>query len=198
MSIVPSIPELERRMRPGAYSEKGFLGQTESLETVVAQDSQTLKTLGISHEQIADALENVLQCVEDQRDKLLTGNYPEYRKREGESPVPNLYHSESIPRFTVDNLPNTDVGYLVGSKLQVFIVQYRGLQECPWGCEYERWSSFDFLILNRQSGKYVTSPGLIVHLIRKHHIFEGLESPYRVDPTEVVQVLELVSKAGIG
>jgi hypothetical protein len=185
-------------MRPGAYSKKGFLGQIESLETVVVQDNQTLKTLGIPHEQIADALDNVLQCVEDQRDKLLKGNYQEYRKREGESRIPNLYHPESIPRFTVGNLPNTDVGYLVGNKLQVFIVQYRGLQVCPWRCESEHWSSLDFLILNRQSGKCVTGPGLIVHLIRKHHFFEGLESPYRVDPAEVVQVLELVAKAGIG
>ena len=196
MSNVPSIPELERRMRPGAYSVMGFLGQTESLETVVAEDSKTLKTLGISHEQLADALEHVLRCVADQRDKLLEGDLPEYRKREGESLVPDLCHAESIPRFTVDNLPNTDVAYIVGSQLQVFIAQYRGLQECPWGCEYEHWSSFDFLILNRQSCTCVTGPGLIVHLIREHHFFEGLESPYRVDPAEVVQVLELVAKGG--
>jgi hypothetical protein len=183
-------------MRPGASSEKGFLGQTESLETVVAQDSQTLGTLGISHDQISDALEHVLQCVQDQRHRLLSGNFPEYRKSKAD--IPDLYHPESIPRFTVDNLPNTDVGYLVGSKLQVFIRQYRGFQECPWGCENEpSWSSFDFLILNRQSGKCVTGPGLIVHLIRKHHFFEGLETPFRVDPAKVVEVLVLVSKPGI-
>jgi hypothetical protein len=193
-----SINELEERMRPAAYSSQGFLGQTESLENVVAQDSQTLKTLGISHEQIAIALENVMQCVKDQSYKLSEDNYPEFVEREGEGYIPDLYHPESIPRFSLDNLPNTDVGYLVGNKLQVFNVQYRGMQECPWGCEYEEWGSFEFLILNRQSGKFVTFPGLIVHLIRKHHFFEGLESPYRVDPAEVVQVLELVSKAGIG
>lgn len=198
MAKVSSIPELESRMRPGAYSRQGFLGRTELFETVVAQDSQTLRILGISHEQIADAIENVLQHVADQRDKLLEDNYPEYRKRESESRIANLYHAKSNLRFTLNNLPSTDVGYLVGSKLQVFIEQYRGLQECPWGCEYEHWGSFDFLILNRQSGRCVTGPGLIVHLVRKHHFFEGLESPYRIDPAEVVEVLELVSQAGIG
>ena len=62
ISTVPSIPELESRMRPGAYSQGGFLGSTESLEVVIAQDDQALRTLGVSHEQIADVLEQVLQC----------------------------------------------------------------------------------------------------------------------------------------
>lgn len=193
-SSVPelSISELEKRMRPGAYSKGGFLGQTESLEAVIAKDTQTLRMLGVSRGQIADRLENILQCVLDQRDDLLQSDYSEYRQREAESRIPDLYHPQSVPHFTADNLPSTDVGYLVGDKLQVFIAQYRGLQECPWGCDSVRWSSFDFLILDRKSGRYVTGPGLIVHLIRKHHFFEGLESPYRVDPTEVVHVLELV------
>ena len=194
MNNTISIPELEKRMHPGAFSRQGFLGSTESLETVIAQDNQTLKAIGISHEQIATAIANVLQRVQDQRHELLMGNYPEYDKREGESRIPNLYNSESVPHFTMDSLPDTDVGYLVGSRFQVFIAQYRGLQECPWGCGYDSWASFDFLILNRPSGMYVTGPGLIVHLIRDHHFFEGFESPYRVDPAKVVQVLEISSK----
>jgi hypothetical protein len=28
-------------------------------------------------------------------------------------------------------------------------------------------------------------PGLIIHLIREHGFFEGLNSPYRVDPIDV-------------
>ncbi len=198
MSSVPlSIPELsfselERRMRPGAYSEGGFLGQRESLEAVLAQDNQTLRKFGVSRGQIADGLEKVLQCVLDQRHGLRKSNSSEYWQREGGGRIPDLRHPQPAVRYTADNLPSTDVGYLVEDKLQVFITQYRGLQECPWGCDHEPWSSFDFLVLNRESGRYVTGPGLILHLIRKHHFFEGLESPYRVDPAKVVQVLELV------
>jgi hypothetical protein len=80
---------------------------------------------------------------------------------------------------------------LVDGEFQVFIQQYKGLQECPWGCEYDLRSSFEFVILNRQSGEYITAPGLIVHLIHAHQFFEGLESPYRVDPAKVVHVLGL-------
>lgn len=66
-----SIAELEKRMRPGAWSEGGFLGPTESLEAIVAQDDQTLRELGITYEGIADALEKVLQSALVQRERLL-------------------------------------------------------------------------------------------------------------------------------
>lgn len=190
-----SMLELEKRMRPGAWSNLGFLGQSESLEAVIAQDSQTLKELGVSYEQIATALENVLQSMMNQRDRLLKSrNYAEYNKRESYA---RKADPSSTPRFTSGDLPGTDIGYLVDNKFQIFIAQWRGLQECPWECEYENWSSFDFLILNRQSGKYMTGPGLIVHLIRVHHFFEGFESPYRVDPARVVEVLDIVPGASV-
>jgi hypothetical protein len=105
--------------------------------------------------------------------------------------IPDLYHPESIPSFSLDHLPDVDTGYLVDDRLQVFFAQYRGLQDCPWNCDYDHWAYFDFLILNRRSGEFVTGPGLIVHLIREHHFFEGLASPYRVEPASVIHVLEL-------
>jgi len=183
MSDVPSLSELERRMRPGAYSQKGFLGRTESLEAVIAQDAQTLKTLGVSHEQIAAALELVLQSVDDQRDQLHSeGKHHAVLKRE----------EGLFPRIRAGRLPSTEVGYLVGSNLQVFIERWRGFQVCPWQCAGQVcWANLDFLLLNRDSGKYLTGPGLIVHLIREHHFFEGRKSPYRVAPEQAIQVLEL-------
>jgi len=190
----PSIGELEERMRPGALSGQGFLGPNESLEAVVIGDSQTLDQLGLSHEDIARALADVLQKAVDQRKKLLHSDHTQYRRREIH--IPNLYKPESVPHFSLNNLPSTDVGYWVDNKYQVFIAQYRGLQQYPWGCEYDRWSSFDFLVLNRESGEYVTGPGLIVHLIREHQFFEGKESSYRTDPIQLARVLEL--KSGLG
>jgi hypothetical protein len=190
MSEAPSISELERRMRPGAYSQKGFLGRTESLEAVVAQDEQTLHVLGVSHEQIAAALERVLQSVDDQSDQLYSeGKHDEVFKRE-EGPFPHI---------RAGHLPNPDVGYLVGGNLQVFVERWRGFQNCPWQCaEPIRWAYLDFLLLNRESGKCLTGPGMIVHLIRAHHFFEGRKSPYRVDPEEAIQVLELAPEADRG
>ncbi len=104
MSRIPfSIPELEKRMRPGAYSGGGFLGPTESLEAVLIRDRQTLEEAQVT------------------------------------------------------------------------------------------WAYFDFLILNRRLGESVTGPGLIVHLIREHQFFEGSESPYRLEPSKAIRVLDLAS-----
>lgn len=48
------------------------------------------------------------------------------------------------------------------------------------------------MILNRKTGESFTAPALIVHLIRAHHFFEGVESPYRVDPEKVIRTLEIL------
>lgn len=75
---------------------------------------------------------------------------------------------------------------------QVTWEQYRGFQECPWGCAHEpQWASIDFVLENRRTGKRLSGPGLIAHLIAEHNFFEGHESPYRVDPREVIEVLEV-------
>jgi hypothetical protein len=172
---------LEKRMRPGAWSRGGFLGPNESLKQVISQDARTLARLGVSRKRIAKLLERLLnsarKCTKDM------------------SPYPNLYEPETIPHFTLDNLPQTSSGYLDGD-FQVFTRGYCGFQTCPWECEgpSPQWSSFDFLILNRQTGEYVTGPGLAVHLIRCHRFFEGPESPYRTDPKKLIDVLKLVSR----
>ena len=59
MSENLTIAQVEKRMRPGQYSRGGFLGWSESLETILIQDEQTLDNLGITHEQIADTLEKI-------------------------------------------------------------------------------------------------------------------------------------------
>ena len=50
MALSADIPieELERRMRPGAWSHEGFLGEAERLEEVLQEDRETLKELGLT------------------------------------------------------------------------------------------------------------------------------------------------------
>lgn len=55
-----------------------------------------------------------------------------------------------------------------------------------------RWSDMDFLLLNRTTGEFITCPGLIVHLVREHHFFEGSKSPYRVDPIRLAAIISLL------
>ena len=148
---------LEERLRPRAWSEGGFLGSTESLSAVIKQDKQTLIRLGISYEEIADALEKVLLIALDQ-----------YWKDQKESIVGHL---------------------------QVTLKVYRGFQRCPWNCSREGTKQFDFvdfLLYNLRTKESVEGPGLIIHLIREHKFFEGIESPYRVDPERLSRMLEII------
>lgn len=172
-------------MRPGQSSQGGFLGLTESLEIVITQDEQTLEKFGISHEQIAGALERVIAAVHELKTAL-----PYDKLLEKETDFPDLYHPEKNPLFSKNNLPDLNLGYLV-DYFQVFILQYRGFQVCPWD-DCGEVGGFDFTILNRNTGESFTAPALIVHLIRAHHFFEGVESPYRVDPEKVIRTLEIL------
>lgn len=190
MEQEPSLNELEKRMRPGGCSTKGFLGPTESLEAVLSRDEQTLQRLNLTFDQLADGLAFILRDIDGQIKTLVETNRDEYFRREE---LTAWNGTMPILENRVESLPGPEIGYLVGDHYQVFRHQFRGLQECPWGCEYDKWASFDFLLLNLKTGKLITAPGLIVHLIREHHFFEGLESPYRVDPLRLARVLELAA-----
>jgi hypothetical protein len=181
---------LEDKMRPGAYSAVGFLGITESLEKVLKQDEQTLKELGITFEKLAFELEKIVgEAWEIERKcnksrELAISSFEWVQKARLQLFPPILL----VP----DNLPDRDIGNIY-NEYQVFFTAFRGIQECPWDCQLENtWSSFDFLLINRKSGEYLFAPGLIIHLIREHHFFEGKESPYRVEPFRLARVLGLV------
>ena len=85
--------------------------------------------------------------------------------------------------------------YLV--KLKVFT----GFQICPWTKDIHhsqcqegggvKYASIDWWIRNNITGQELSGSGLIVHLIRAHRFFEGIESPYRVDPEKLAILLGL-------
>jgi hypothetical protein len=183
-----STPLLEKRMRPGAYSEGGFLGKTESLERVLKKDEQVLKEFGIAFERLASELKKIIRHTWETE-------YKHDNPREHALASFEWYQKACAKSFPAildpENLPSRDIGNLHGD-YQVFFMAFRGLQNCPWDCQLDNtWSSFDFLLLNRQSGEYIFAPGLIVHLIQEHHFFEGNESPYRVEPCKLAHVLGL-------
>ena len=51
---------LEARMRPRRASREGFLGPTESLEQILREDAETVRRLGLTHGQIADKIEYLI------------------------------------------------------------------------------------------------------------------------------------------
>jgi len=89
---------------------------------------------------------------------------------------------------------------VVGGTHRVRIRQSLGFQICPWSPDPQRvqctgraldFSSLDWSIENLRTGRALNGPGLIVHLMHDHHFCEGRESPCRVDPVVLAELLEL-------
>ena len=59
-----SIEELEKTMRPDEDSQAGFLGEDESFLDVLAEDNETIKEYGITHQDIARKLFTVTKALD--------------------------------------------------------------------------------------------------------------------------------------
>jgi hypothetical protein len=155
-----TFEEVEARMRPGNFSQAGFLGPGESLREVLENDSRELRDLGLSADTLAEQLGTLLEAA--------------------------LEAAKT----------NTSAGFY-----KVRIERYKGPQICPFapqphenpcpGKGDRRLASIDWMIRNPRSGMQLSGPGLIVHLIASHNFFEGPQSPYRVPPRKLAELLEL-------
>lgn len=148
-------------MRPGEFSQAGFLGEHERLEDVLARDARTLEEAGLSPDELADALERLLDAAEAARGRSA--------RLEGRFDV-------RIEVFTGFQIcpwaPSPHSG------------------QCTAGGGV-RHASVAWQVRNRRTREELSGPGLIVHLIRAHRFFEGFESPHRVDPLALARVLEV-------
>ena len=155
------LQELENRLRPGGFSQQGFLGPSERLVDVIARDGAKLSQLAVTYEVLASCLEGLIVKGEQNRGRWIRA----------------------------------------GPKVFIHVVVWKGFQICPWTVDPRqgqctegggvRFASIDWRIRNKRFGSEVRGPGLIVHLIRDHHFFEGLESPNRVDPEALCELLQL-------
>lgn len=234
--------ELEQRMRPGAMSEDGFLGPDESLQSVLDHDAKVLAQLGVSATDIADRLEHLLTwAVTESRLRtsmslleMATSAHELERKELLRYVYAGLGDDAPPPEALLDRLRALDLPEGRGSSdavhrlgdYELRYVQWRGLQDCPWGCRIYgqtpdptlmelietldacraepftglphpipmKWfGSIDFELWRVGGPHDIVGPGLIVHLIREHAFFEGLESPHRCDPRILCSILKLGS-----
>jgi hypothetical protein len=198
-----STAELEKRMRAGAWSTRGFLGPHEYLEDVLQLDGEVLALLGVTHRRIADALELVIKA--GFAANVILMNFRAGRRSAAKTELRRQFNpfealfgqaasDQEEARIEAFANPLESRGDRCGFPFEHICfssVTWCGHQDCPWGCGYQLWSNLDFRIENERAGEVVKGPGLIVHLIREHSFFEGLESPYRVNPIKLVKLLEL-------
>lgn len=236
----PTEGWVEERMRPGGWSRSGFLGETEVLRDVMARDAGTLQRLGLSHVQVAEALDQLLAealLASEDRIAQATEQFEEEFQASGMHGVPGLavlplgVSLDDLERRLRDGgrIP-AERGTPVGDH-DVFLEVFLGYQYCPFtrlclpwsddvpkmevfrrrvkgvlhltaatdqflpcrsGLSY-RYGNLEFLIVHRDTRRCLRGSGLLVHLIRDHHFFEGEESPFRLDPERAAHVLGLSS-----
>jgi hypothetical protein len=86
---------------------------------VLAGDAETMARLGVSYDELADALDELLATVLEMWFKPVQEEHiAQEIARQTDSP--DLYSPESIPHFDMYNLPDIQWGFLV-NHLQVFI-----------------------------------------------------------------------------
>jgi hypothetical protein len=148
-------------MRPGDFSQKGFLGVDESLRQVLDTDAAELGNLSVNARTLADRLDELLQAaVASKRTVTRVGHYTVRVQR---------YKGPQICPFAPQPHENP----------------------CPGAGGGMLLASIDWDIQNTRSRVRLSGPGLIVHLIGAHGFFEGLQSPYRVAPRALAELLEL-------
>ena len=148
-------------MRPGIYSQSGFLGPEESLRTVLQSDAATLNQLGVTAETLALRLSMLLTAALAAHQATIVTPYTIRIQR---------YKGPQICPFAPEPHENPCPG--------------------PPPTD-NQLASIDWSIQNTRNNTHLTGPGLIVHLIHAHHFFEGLKSLHRVDPRALANLLEL-------
>ena len=84
--------KLERRMRPGAWSECGFLGEAESLRDVLESDAATLAELRVTAKELADTLGLLIRAP----DAIFARRFRDrFGERHGSQPLVLMFRCQS-------------------------------------------------------------------------------------------------------
>jgi hypothetical protein len=163
----PAMAELERRMRPGAWSEVGFLGETESLSEVLARDERTLAELRLTCGELAESLSLLIAAPE----AGLTPEHAELLSKVGRLLVWEE-HMQSV-RARVEtrfgSIEQTDLGAgvaRVAERYEIQLTHYLGSMTCPWECPSDGENSqsaanTDWRIRNTARDLELSGPTLI-------------------------------------
>jgi len=151
-----SITALEKDMRPGEASSKGFLGKDENLLDILASDNDlVLEELGHTHQELARHL-LILAAIAEKGVK-------------GESEI--TYH---------------------GRRLKLKLIAFRSVVLSPF--EDGTKTNKEVTVTNVKSGKTLKYSVLVPVMVERYGFYEGKGTPYRVDPNQIVEVLEFLAK----
>jgi hypothetical protein len=169
-----TIAQLEKDMRPGQYSEDGFLGPTESLLDVLAENNQfVVDELGLTHQELARYLQVFARIGFIQLGQITESKDERERDRKwSEKERGFLFHGR---RFKVDFLGGT-----------------LGSQESPFDDGTQ--TNCEAMVYNLDNGKKLWYSLLVPDMIERYGFYEGKGTRYRVDPREIIEVLDFLKE----
>lgn len=162
------IEDIELKCRGSQPNGAIFLGTNETLQGVIEADLQDLAYVGVTPGEIADRLDAIADRV-----------VKEAKQRRQ------------------SKLPSGDMEIEDGDLIYSIQTWYGG-PSCPFGCE--AGTALDFFIQGKEGAPHYKSivkfSGLIPHMVREHHFFEGkaANSGHRVEPLALCLLLSLGNK----
>ena len=79
-----------------------------------------------------------------------------------------------------------------GRQYKVKGTTWRGTQQSPFGDK--TGTNVDMTVTNLNNNAKVTYSGLVPDMIWRYGFYEGKETPYRVDPKDIVAVFDFLSR----
>ncbi|MEK7545075.1 MAG: hypothetical protein AAB551_03005 [Patescibacteria group bacterium] len=173
----PSPSELRRLLSAGSGNSDlhhGYLGPDEDLQKLIETDARFLEERGLTHEQVAEAVEQL----------FASENPEEFRG----TPIISLEYIHSPPCPWRDFIAVSPFDFRK-KVTEIVVINRTKVDEF-------------FKLLDERKGLGVNDYAELVkrdlvavfsdlhpHLIRAHQFFEGHATPYRVDPTKVAHFL---------
>lgn len=79
---------------------------------------------------------------------------------------------------------------LVDGFIEITVNDSRGTMACPFQ-HMGMYPKENVLAVNKKTGERIHWTALNIHMIREHGFYEGKGSPFRVEPLELIRVLEI-------
>jgi hypothetical protein len=165
----------------------------ESQSTLAIRSQQTINNIPISE------LEKTMRPGRSSQAGFLgqTEHLLDVLAKDNETVLGNgLTHQQmAAPLSAIMNLVpyGTKVVEYAGQKYEVKVTSYRGWQDSPF--RDEATASTDIYVKNLSNGRSIDFSGLLPHMIKNYGFYEGEETPYRLDPEEILEVFPQLKPA---
>jgi hypothetical protein len=153
-------------MRPGGWHTTAMLSADESLRARIAADVHTLQSLGLNAGALGRRLGELIEA-----------------GRDSDWFAPSEAH-----------------------EFRIELRKRRGIMTCPWAPEEfascgqgdggKRAGANHFFVRNATNSQMLEGFVLSAHLIAEHDFFGGIDTPFRIDPDRLAEVLGRIPTEG--